>query len=184
MRQRVHNGFTFPILMLVSLSLSGCYTLLKHPPATDSPETNDFSRCIDCHGGLFHAGRYDPSYGGAWWDFYTVPWWYDEVFIETDEGSVPASRAMFDRTFIYRDGQPAASPPTMRPPRTGEAMPPQAAPAEEGTKSDDERAVEPATRRDSVDRKRSDDNREQSRDTDDKRDADDSTDDSKDRKRK
>jgi hypothetical protein len=179
MKQPLHNRISIPIILIVSISIGGCYTLLKHPSASDSPDTNDFSRCADCHGDFSHAGYYNPYYGEPWWDFYATPWWYDDVLIDTDEGAVPASRMMFDRQFRYRDDQPSASPPVAAPPRTGD--PP---PVEQGEKTVDESGAEPATRRDTTDRKRDDESRERSRDEDDKRDADESTDSSRDKKRK
>jgi hypothetical protein len=74
---------------LVVLLVSGCYTVLRHPPVQDEEEISEpvavRNECAACHsdwdmerfGYAFHPGWY-PAYG-AWLGWYWEPWWMDVV---------------------------------------------------------------------------------------------------------
>jgi len=99
----LNRRLSITIIVIVSISLSGCYTLLKHPPTTEPAEREDFNKCFQCHGGYFHPGPFDPFYSNPWWDYYILPWWYDNIIIVTDEGEVPGRRLIHERSLQHRD---------------------------------------------------------------------------------
>lgn len=78
------------IIALLSCSLAGCYTLLKHPKTGDVADDMDFASCTDCHESYFYPGPYDPI--GPW---QPPPWWYPPVVIVNEGGK--------QRTIIDRD---------------------------------------------------------------------------------
>ena len=54
--------------------------------------------------------QYEPLYPDLWWDYYALPWWYDEVVVFEDEGEVPIRRAIHDMNLKFRDGADQRSP--------------------------------------------------------------------------
>lgn len=87
------------------LMCSGCYTLLKHPVIENQPETMDFNRCSECHTNFHETGFFEPIYDDPWWDYYALPWWYDDVIIVTDEGEIPYRQIIHDKNLRYREEQ-------------------------------------------------------------------------------
>ena len=109
------------LIVCAAVSLAGCYTLLKHPTTDDGYAHDDFSRCADCHDGYHHFNQYEPLYPDLWWDYYALPWWYDEVMVYEDEGEMPVRRAIHDMNLKLRDGELERSPMGIKrvPPVTG-----------------------------------------------------------------
>lgn len=97
-----NNITSVVITVCILLMLSGCYTLLKHPPAADAPDEGDFGRCTDCHSGYYHPGPHELYYPDPWWDYYALPWWYDNIVVITDDGEVPAKRSIWRRELDSR----------------------------------------------------------------------------------
>lgn len=72
------------IILLASVALMGCYTVLKHPRAVGevgmSTSFSDPSACGKCHvNDGFFAYQYDMYYSNydPWIDYYARPWWWD-----------------------------------------------------------------------------------------------------------
>ncbi|MCK4237456.1 MAG: hypothetical protein KAX38_10085, partial [Candidatus Krumholzibacteria bacterium] len=108
-----NNSTITLIIVLLAISISGCYTLLRHPPAADLPEKMNFNRCYECHTAYHHPGPFDPFYSDPWWDYYTLPWWYDDIIVITDEGEVPGKRLIHERNVKYHDGGLGIGPPAI-----------------------------------------------------------------------
>lgn len=98
------------LLVCMSMLIAGCYTMLKHPSTDDGYEHSDFSRCTDCHVSYHHFDPYEPAYSDVWWDYYALPWWYDDVIVIDDEGEVPIRRAIHDMHLKFRDDPSVANP--------------------------------------------------------------------------
>jgi len=103
MKRTAHNHLALFCTILLSITLTGCYTLVRHPEAVDSADTGDFKRCVDCHGGFYHPGPYEYFYGGVWWDYYSIPWWYDEAYLSSHDFE---SRSIYERRPIRSGDQP------------------------------------------------------------------------------
>lgn len=92
------------ILFYLIMTLGpGCYTLLEHPYVEDQPETEDFKRCSDCHTDYHDTGFFEPIYSDPWWDYYALPWWYDDVIIITDEGETSSWRTIHEKRLRHRE---------------------------------------------------------------------------------
>jgi len=69
------------IITVISMTLTGCYTLLKHPRITESDDYTEYSNCAQCHGQFIHPSPFDRYYyAGIWSDYYYFPWWYEHVW--------------------------------------------------------------------------------------------------------
>lgn len=98
------------LLICTAILIAGCYTMLRHPTTDDGYEHTDFRRCTDCHESYHHFSPYEPIYTDAWWDYYALPWWYDDVIIIDDEVEVPIRRAIHDMHLKFRDDPRVTSP--------------------------------------------------------------------------
>ncbi len=98
------------LFVFVAVSLVGCYTVLKHPPADDGSEPNDFSRCSQCHESYYHFSPYEPPYADTWWDYYALPWWYNEIIITSDNEEVPVRRGIHEMKTMDREETDGLSP--------------------------------------------------------------------------
>lgn len=96
----VHIFFIF----FISATLAGCYTILNHPPAENSPDNPEMGHCTECHAYYPHPGPYDPHYPDPWWYYYDYPWWYEGVVIVDEEGEAPGRRLIHERDLQYREG--------------------------------------------------------------------------------
>jgi hypothetical protein len=109
------------IVVLLSFSLVGCYTLLKHPQTGELAEESDFTRCSACH----PEYPYIPPETGP------LPWWWGPVVIVKEK----------DRPIVKRDPErsddwkriepglgivlpPGQKPPVGKPPDEPPATPP------------------------------------------------------------
>jgi hypothetical protein len=112
MRTPLNNCRVFLVTVIIAASVSGCYTILRHPEATDDPDTDDFSRCSACHEYYHHPGPYDAVYGDPWLDYYMIPWWYDDVDVDmvTEEGEAPARRFIYEGRTRYDDSDLGINP--------------------------------------------------------------------------
>ncbi len=100
----------YVLLTCVAASLVGCYTILKHPPADDGSEQNDFRRCSQCHESYYHFSPYEPLYADVWWDYYALPWWYDEVIVTADDEEIPIRRGIHEMKTMDREEVDGLSP--------------------------------------------------------------------------
>lgn len=91
------------LLVCIAVSLAGCYTVLKHPPADDGSEQTDFSRCSQCHESYYHFSPYEPLYSDVWWDYYALPWWYDEIIVTSGDEEVQVRRGIHEMKNMDRD---------------------------------------------------------------------------------
>jgi|GEM_PF-2648366 len=143
----LHNNTSLLLVTaLLSISISGCYTLLKHPGISDDIQTADFNNCSDCHEGHPYIGPYDPVYTGTWRDYYVVPWWHRGVFT-TDvdqlyEESLVNEREIDDRQIRegssdIKSGRAAPSPGAKR----EESVRPSERSSEEGTTAKKDKKV-------------------------------------------
>lgn len=98
------------LLVCIALLLAGCYTMLRHPSTDDGYEYTDFRNCTECHEDYYHFNPHEPLYSDMWWDYYALPWWYDEVVMIRDEGEVPIQRAIHDMNLRLRDDTRITSP--------------------------------------------------------------------------
>ena len=72
---------TVIVITVISVTLTGCYTLLKHPRVTDYSDDTEYANCAQCHGQFIHPSPFDRYYyAGIWSDYYYFPWWYEHVW--------------------------------------------------------------------------------------------------------
>ncbi|UCF06199.1 MAG: hypothetical protein JSV33_04000 [bacterium] len=118
MKTTLYNCCVFLVIVIVTVSVSGCYTILRHPDVTDEPDTQDFSRCSACHEYYHHPGPYDAVYGDPWLDYYMIPWWYDDVEMVTEEGEAPVRRFIYEGRTRFHDSGLGINPtfPSITPP--------------------------------------------------------------------
>jgi hypothetical protein len=110
------------IIILISCSLAGCYTLLKHPKTGELAEESDFTRCSDCHASFLYPPPFMPPYDP--WD--PPPWWWGPVVVVGGEGG---SRPIILREPVKGDDQPGITPPIgVSPPHVKQPVEPPAAP--------------------------------------------------------
>jgi hypothetical protein len=98
------------LLVCIAAALAGCYTVLKHPPADDGSEQTDFSRCSQCHESYYHFSPYEPLYSDVWWDYYALPWWYDEMIVISGDEEVPIRRGIHEMKIMDRGEAGGLSP--------------------------------------------------------------------------
>ena len=99
----LHNNTSLLLVaVLLSITISGCYTLLKHPETSEDIQTADFNDCSKCHTGHPYVGPYDPVYTGLWRDYYSVPWWHHGVFA-TDEEDFQENPIVHEREIDNRE---------------------------------------------------------------------------------
>ena len=92
-----------PVIVLVSCSLAGCYTILKHPKTGELAEESDFTRCSDCH----QTPPYPPFPPDP---RYPPPWWYGPVVVDSQR---PIHQRELERP---GDWDPIKKPPGIKPP--------------------------------------------------------------------
>ena len=99
MKTRMLLGLTALAMVVVVASLSGCYTVLKHPTQVSMTDDQGGRRsCADCHeqSSFYHDpymyryyDRY--SYSDRWYGYYYDPWWYDDYwYYDSWDGEGPA----------------------------------------------------------------------------------------------
>ena len=103
MKTPLHNRIVTAVIVILSISISGCYTIIRHPGVSEEPETGDFSSCQQCHEYYHHPGPYDAYYANPWWDYYTVPWWYSGAVVVEEEEASADGRLIFERRLRYHD---------------------------------------------------------------------------------
>lgn len=117
----------------LSLAAAGCYTLLKHPPASD-PTSGFTGECTRCHNeaGVVETG-YGPwmdylRYSGAGWiNYYGSPHWLDSRWArvskqDPEEPDRPSGRVAWGRVPMSR-GQAADGAPRTRDPQAPPPVP-------------------------------------------------------------
>ena len=93
LRGRVSTG-AVGVLLAFALLLSGCYTMLRHPAATEETAAVSDDDCARCHyeDDYYAAPSYSPwveyyaSSSWPWINYYGSPWWYDETWVHHDHG--------------------------------------------------------------------------------------------------
>lgn len=92
-------------ILALLLALSGCYTILNHPPIETSYEAQEYTSCYDCHDVSMYSGYYSPmAYPDLWSDYYAVPWWHNDIYIyDSDSYDVPTRSIITDRVIRTRD---------------------------------------------------------------------------------
>jgi hypothetical protein len=111
-----------PIIILLSCSLAGCYTLLKHPRTGELAEESDFTRCSDCHASFLYPPPFVPPYGP--WDL--PPWWWGPIVVVRGEDG---NRPIIIREPVKRDDPPGINPPIgVKPPAGKQPIEPPTAP--------------------------------------------------------
>lgn len=121
---------TSGVIALVSLLLSGCYTVLHHPSDVTLEvvydEGSDAIPCGECHYESEWFGAYDHpliwgwpgmvAYDGyTWWDdYYRRPWWYEDYWTDYgryDESAPTGSgRSVWDKRGLRRGESPSDAP--------------------------------------------------------------------------
>ncbi len=146
MKNFIKERFRLIVIVFISMILSGCYTLLNHPPTAESgfEESGDFTRCIDCHNQYFSVPPHGPLYSDPWYDYCVVPWWYDRRMTDDDTEQVPVRGLYHDREFIVSPREPgtsAGAPPAASGQNTGTAAPVIVNPAREADDPGNREAV-------------------------------------------
>jgi len=83
------------VLIALSLLLTGCYTMLRHPAAVEETAVRSDADCVRCHyeDDYYASPSYSPwveyyaSSSWPWINYYGSPWWYGETWVPYRGGS-------------------------------------------------------------------------------------------------
>ncbi len=95
-----HRWFLLLLVLVLGTGL-GCYTMIRHPEATDfAGEEPGDKTCVDCHSDSDYSHWTDPYYTSiygyspsTWGAYYAHPWWYDDYWFVAPGGSTSGSGA-------------------------------------------------------------------------------------------
>jgi hypothetical protein len=108
------NTSLTPALLILAtfMILSGCYTILNHPPIETTYEAEEYTSCYDCHDSAVYSGYYSPmAYPHMWSEYYAVPWWHNDIHIyDGDPDGVPTRSVISDRIIRMRNDDMNTSP--------------------------------------------------------------------------
>ncbi len=85
-------------IFLLTLLISGCYTILRHPASETNYAAEDYqANCLGCHSD-YHEYPYGYFYGDYpdyWWSsprwgrYYAYPWWWDNYWYDGSNRHTP-----------------------------------------------------------------------------------------------